>query len=189
MEGVTTSPADDGFASGYQELAPALLAWSSLRLLGPLRRRIDPEDLVQEILTRAYHSRRTFDPARGSFRGWLFGVAHNTLKRALLDLQRSPVAQSTWASTTSPDLIQRVPADATSISRAVARNEAVTRFIEGAAALDETDRKILMYRALQGLSHAEIAERVGESVSLVEKRWQRLRDRVRQSGVRGLVQE
>lgn len=41
------------------------------------------EDLLAETWLQAFAARRTFDPARGSARGWLFGVAHNVLAQHL----------------------------------------------------------------------------------------------------------
>ncbi|WP_257039764.1 RNA polymerase sigma factor [Streptomyces sp. OV198] len=37
------------------------------------------DDLLAEAWLQAFAARRTFDPSRGSARGWLFGVAHNVL--------------------------------------------------------------------------------------------------------------
>lgn len=180
-------PSHVAFVAHYEELAPALHAWAALRIHGPLGRRIDPDDLVQEILARAYRGRATFDASRGEFRNWLFGIAHNVLKRWLLDLKRSPRTASTLATASGRDRLAEVPDDATSISRAVARDEAFSAFMERAGEFEEEDRKILMYRAIQGLTHPQIAERLGASVAFVEKRWQRLRDRVRDFGMRGLL--
>jgi RNA polymerase sigma factor (sigma-70 family) len=51
---------------------PALLPMSRLaRRLAP---HADPDDLVQDALSRAWHKRAQFDPARGTARTWLLAI-------------------------------------------------------------------------------------------------------------------
>jgi RNA polymerase sigma factor (sigma-70 family) len=40
-------------------------------------------DLAAETFTRAFEARRTFDPARGPAKAWLFGIAHHVLTASL----------------------------------------------------------------------------------------------------------
>lgn len=62
------------------------LVWESrVDLYAYLARRAPEaaEDLLSEVWVSAYRSQDTFDPARGSVRVWLFGIARNVLNRHL----------------------------------------------------------------------------------------------------------
>ena len=59
----------------YDEYGPALHRYA-FRFLGDAAR---AEDVVQEVLLRAWRNPDKVDPARGSPRGWLFTVARNVL--------------------------------------------------------------------------------------------------------------
>jgi RNA polymerase sigma factor (sigma-70 family) len=48
-----------------------------VRRVGP----IDAEELVAQVVLEAWAGRRGFDPERGDAGGWLFGIAHNVLRR------------------------------------------------------------------------------------------------------------
>ncbi len=66
--------ATEGFIRDLSgEHGPALLAWATRRL-GDDRA---AEELVQDVLVRAWRHQDQFDPSRGSERQWLFGIARN----------------------------------------------------------------------------------------------------------------
>ena len=75
------TPSSD-FATLYEPVAPALRAWAELRCRGPLGRAIDADDLVQEVCVEGLAALDRFDPERGAFRPWLFGVATRVGHRA-----------------------------------------------------------------------------------------------------------
>ncbi|MGI9557110.1 MAG: RNA polymerase sigma factor, partial [Solirubrobacterales bacterium] len=58
---------------------------------GLLRDRTAAEDVTAIAFERAYRKRRRFDPARGSRRAWLFGIARNA---ALDELRRRSRTQA-----------------------------------------------------------------------------------------------
>src|SRR6476469_9533719 len=58
---------------------------------GYVARRVGPDlgrDLAAETFTRAFAGRKRFDGERGEPRGWLFGIAHNLLRRHYRDEDR-----------------------------------------------------------------------------------------------------
>jgi DNA-directed RNA polymerase specialized sigma24 family protein len=61
----------------------------------------------------------------------------------------------------------------------VSRDETLAAFVVHVQTLSDEDRRMLMYRGLEGLPHDEVARLMGLSTDVAAKRWQRLRDRLR----------
>ncbi|MCC7013123.1 MAG: sigma-70 family RNA polymerase sigma factor [Planctomycetes bacterium] len=161
----------EGFAGLYARCAPALLVWARIHLPDGLRARLDPEDVLQETLARAWRQFETFDPARAAFRAWIFGIARHVLFESLHRLSAAPAnaqqcATGAWS---------RLPDEATSLTRALARREALASFSRRVAALPREDQRLLLYRGLEERSHEEIAQLLTTSPAAAAKRWQRLR--------------
>jgi RNA polymerase sigma factor (sigma-70 family) len=74
--------------------------------------------------------------------------------------------------------LANLPDEATSVSRRAARDEGLRRFIDRLQDLDDADRRLLLYRGLEDLSHAEIGGLLHLSRDAVEKRWQRLQKKI-----------
>ena len=166
------------FAALYQRLAPRLFLWCTLRVPAPLRARLDPEDLMQEIWVRALDGLERFDGTRARFRSWLFGIAANTLAENLrrLYLRRREVGTDQR----DPDSpLADLPADVTSVVQQVARSERLHRLLAAAAQLEVADQRLLLHRGVEGLPHAEVAHLLGISSDAAEIRWRRLRERLR----------
>jgi len=165
-----------GLAKLYEDVAPALYAWACLRIRPSLRGRIDPEDVLQEVWLRALEAERPRDALDASFRPWIFGVAKNVLLEALRKTERG--RGEGVGSSTRQSLVNALPDQATAISRRVAGDEVLRLFIESARALPDKDRMILLHHGFEGLSHSEVATRLGLPRDAVAKRWQRLRTRL-----------
>lgn len=165
--------AASNFTALYTRMAPALFAWARLRILPELRKEVDPEDLVQEVCFRAYEKFATFQPDRAVFRAWLFGIANNVLRESLRRLRRRPDQKEVSPRVTSPE-IEQVPDSVTSVSRRIARDEAIRSLIDDIEKFSEEDRRLLLLRGIEGLKHAQVAELLGLSLEAVEKRWQRV---------------
>ncbi len=165
------------FVSLFQAVALPLHAWAVVRLVSTIRKLVDPEDLVQEICCRAYERFSTFEPSRGSFRAWVFGIAYNVLKETMTRGSR-PGDRANYPARSSAPGISAVPDETTSVLRRVARDEAFAQFLARVLELDEEDRRMVLYRGLEGMTFPEIAALTGASLSAVEKRWQRLSSRL-----------
>ena len=90
------TPEDRGlqqFATAFAAAAPSLLAWAHCRIRGDLQKRLEAEDLVQEVGMRACLRRGEYDPARGNFRQWLFGFANRVWLETLRELGRDPLGR------------------------------------------------------------------------------------------------
>jgi RNA polymerase sigma-70 factor (ECF subfamily) len=161
----------EGFAELYRRVAPAVAVWSRLHVHEGLRARLDPEDVLQETLTRAWQRFDEFDPERSSFRNWLFGIARNVLLEAFRKLSSASAVRSNASTLT----LSVVPDTATSITRDVARRESLRSFAERVRALPREDQRLLLYRGLEERTHDEIARLLNVSPDAAAKRWQRLR--------------
>ena len=162
-------------AALFERLSPAIHTWATLRLPRGAWRPIEPEEVVQEVWVRALDRIQTFDPQKGSFRMWMFGIAG----RSMLDLLRK--ASRTRAVGESKDgsqAMQDVPAHCTTASRRLVRDESLGRVIDKLLLLSSDEKRLLIYRGLEGLPHEVVAERMGLSPEAAGKRWQRLRDRL-----------
>ncbi|MEM8710451.1 MAG: sigma-70 family RNA polymerase sigma factor, partial [Planctomycetota bacterium] len=150
--------------------------WIGLRLGPKLRLEVDPEDVLQEVACRAFARRATFDPTRGPFRAWIFGIARNLLLSSLEQLTVSGRADREWLSTGG---LATVPDGATSVSQRILRDDSIARFLAHVETLPDDDRTMVVRRGLAGQEHGEVAAALGIEPSTAAKRWSRLRDRLR----------
>ncbi|MEO6593589.1 MAG: RNA polymerase sigma factor [Planctomycetota bacterium] len=166
----------------YPPLAPALHAWACLRLQPDERPRLLPEDLTQEVWLRAFQIFDTFDPSVTSFRAWLFSVAKNVLLEARRRSRRAGAEHAAHGSSTRLASLDQVPLEVTSVTRRVAKDDELRRFVEKLGELDDIERQTVLHCGLEELSLEQAAARLGESYAATAKRWRRLRDRLRTWG-------
>jgi RNA polymerase sigma-70 factor (ECF subfamily) len=172
------------FAELYERIAPSLYAWASLRIRAAMRAHVDPQDVVQEVWVRAWRSFPKFDPDRQAFRPWIFRIGKNVMLEAFRRMQRaSPAALGAPGPTTRLLKLHDIPDSATNVSRRLARDEGIQRVLAWVDALDEEERKLFLYCGLEGLSYAEVSERMQVHHETIAKRWQSLRARIGQFGV------
>ena len=163
------------FGELVERLAPALLTWARLRIRPAWRAHIDETDVVQEVWCRAWRAFPDFDADEVPFRYWVFRIAKNVLLEASRKLRAAGPAAGT---TTRLLMLTQVPDEATGLTQRVRRDETLERFADWARELSEEDRKLLVHVGLEGLPHAEAAERLGVGVEALSKRWQRLRAKI-----------
>jgi len=176
MPGSPGGPDAAAFARELEAAAPALMGWARLRVRPELRSMLDPEDLLQEVGCRAFAMAHAYDPGRASFRQWLFGIANNVLLEALRELGRRPLTRDPGPDRTGfSDAIAAI----TTITRKVARDELIGRFLAQMDALEAEDRDLLLHHGLEELPYPEVARLLGLQEDAVRKRWQRLREKLR----------
>ncbi|MFY9344924.1 MAG: sigma-70 family RNA polymerase sigma factor [Planctomycetota bacterium] len=161
----------EAFLRLHRELHDDLCAWAEVQLQAPLRRRIDPEDLVQEVWSRAYQAFRAYDETRGPFRAWLFGIAYHVLHQQLRTWRRR------WRREGEAGSLDAVDGRTSIVSRLV-RTERATRLVHLVESLSGDDRALVIHRGIEGLPHAEVAARLGVTAATAETRWRRLRGRL-----------
>lgn len=132
--------------------------------LAILTNRDEAEDLTQEIFLSLHDHNRAFDAARGSLGAYLTTL---TRSRAIDKLRggsrRVRILRSQWES--EPVM----PAPATPMDEASSRETAV-RVRQALGELPENERRALELFYYQGLTQAEIAERLGAPLGTV-KSW------------------
>jgi RNA polymerase sigma factor (sigma-70 family) len=117
----------------------------------------DVEDAVQDVFERVHTALRFGREMPLSLRVWLYRIARN---RCIDELRRRP-----------PAAIDMFAASRTPVcdTNAVAERRAdVARLVADLRELPEQQRSALLMRELQGLSHTELAEVLGISVSAVK---------------------
>jgi RNA polymerase sigma factor (sigma-70 family) len=170
-----------------ERVMPALCGWARLRVQQPLRSRVDPEDIVQETWLRALLTFHQYDASRGSFRGWIFGIAKHVLLQALETARGSGTPAS--GSTENLRAIRSVADTATSLTRRASASDAVRLFLERALSLGEDDQMLTILCGLEGLTSAEAAKRLGIGEDAAKKRWQRLRNEFAAQGLSRVLLE
>ena len=132
------------------------------RLIGRMVRDVDlVPDIAQESFIRAY---RAIPQFRGdsAFYTWLYRIAVNTAKKALMELKRDPlVFETALASRDEDDETSRVEnelSDGETPESILASKQIAGAVNAAIEALSEDLRQAIVLREIEGLSYEEIAE-------------------------------
>ena len=152
------------------------------RLIGRMVRDVDlVPDIAQETFSRA-------DRAIPQFRGdsafytWLYRIAVNTAKKALMEIKRDPVVtESALASRDDDDETSRVEnelSDGETPDAILASKQIAAAVNSAMAALSEELRQAITLREIEGLSYEEIAELMNCPIGTVRSRIFRAREAI-----------
>lgn len=122
----------------------------------------DAEDIVQEVFTQAWRQVSRYDPARATVVGWLLMM---TRTRAI-DRIRARKARPVGSDTMVPDLADPVAGQ----ESAAITSEAAERVSAALQELPEAQRTAIELAYYQGLTQADIAERLREPLGTVKTR-------------------
>jgi len=154
------------------------------RLIGRMVRDVDlVPDIAQETFIRAY---RAIPQFRGDsqFYTWLYRIAVNTAKKALVGLKRDPiVTESARASRDDDDETSRVENELTDgeTPEAVLASKEIAAAVNAAIeALSDDLRQAITLREIEGLSYEEIAELMDCPIGTVRSRIFRAREAIAQ---------
>ncbi|NUZ06969.1 RNA polymerase sigma factor RpoE [Piscinibacter koreensis] len=152
------------------------------RLIGRMVRDVDlVPDIAQETFIRAYRAIPQFR-GESAFYTWLYRIAVNTAKKALLELKRDPLVtealrtpreEGDETSRTENELTTGETPDAVLASKQIA--DAVNFAIE---ALSDDLRQAITLREIEGLSYEEIAELMNCPIGTVRSRIFRAREAI-----------
>lgn len=151
----------DAVMSLYDRFAPVLLA-VAMRIAGG---RAEAEDIVQEVFARAWREAATFDRARGSAVAWLVTLTRN---RAI-DAVRSRKRRTRHEDDQTREEPAVVPPSSTP-ELAVVDAERAAAVRVALESLRPEQRQVLELAYFSGLSHSEIAERLGQPLGTVKTR-------------------
>jgi RNA polymerase sigma-70 factor, ECF subfamily len=123
---------------------------------GLLRDRSAAEEVTATAFEKALRARDRFDPARGSARGWMFGIARN----AAYDELRRRTRQAELKE--GPMTEDRVSPGPDELAESAARRDVVRSAMTD---LDDRERELVVLKFHAGLSHDEIGEVMGISAT------------------------
>lgn len=165
-----------------ERLRPYLEAVARAVLKGRLAGKVDPADVVQQSLLASVERFAQFEgETPAELQRWLVAIVRNEAKNLLrywhqdkrLVAAEDAVAGSRAIKPTDDGASTRLPAGEPSPSRLVAAREEASRMLATLDRLPSEQRTILTLRHFEGLSHAEIAERLGRTPDAIRQAWVR----------------
>jgi len=153
------------------------------RLIGRMVRDSDAvADIAQESFIRAYRALPQF---RGdsAFYTWLYRIAVNTAKKALVDMRRDPLITDSARASSGDDDDETSwrgsePTDAETPEAVLASKEIAATVNAAIEALSEDLRQAITLREIEGLSYEEIAELMQCPIGTVRSRIFRAREAI-----------
>jgi RNA polymerase sigma factor (sigma-70 family) len=158
----------DSFTAVYDRYVQDIHRYAAGRLDGQ-----SAEDVAAETFCVAFDRRDRFDPARGSLRPWLFGIATHL------------VAQHRRKEARHYQALGRMRRDRSAeghdsrVAAAVTAQGMQPQLAKALAGLSRGERDVLLLVALAQLSYEEVAEALGISPGTVGSRLSRARTKVK----------
>ena len=152
------------------------------RLIGRMVRDSDlVQDIAQESFIRAYRALPQFR-GESAFYTWLYRIAVNTAKKALVDMKRDPV--TTYTSLQGSDDDDETyrggmePTDGETPEALLASKEIAATVNAAINALSEDLRQAITLREIEGLSYEEISDVMNCPIGTVRSRIFRAREAI-----------
>lgn len=147
------------FESLSREVRGRLVAFVQSRLGQPLRGKLDPEDVVQETLLRAFEAVEAFRGADvEDLWKWLASIAEHLIWNA----SRKRSLKETSLTLEGAD-------HGVSPSRGLRRKERLARLERSLSSLQREQREVIVLAKIEGLKAKEIAERLGRTEEAVRQ--------------------
>jgi len=155
------------------------------RLIARMVRDVDlVQDIAQESFIRAYRAMPQFR-GESAFYTWLYRIAVNTAKKALVDLKRDPLVTESARASANDDVdetsrVERELTDGETPEAVLASKEIAQAVNAAIEALSEDLRQAITLREIEGLSYEEIAELMNCPIGTVRSRIFRAREVIAQ---------
>jgi RNA polymerase sigma-70 factor, ECF subfamily len=150
----------EAFSGLFRKYSRRLAVLIYYKLGEELRGSREVDDFLQETLLRAFRDIGQFHyRAPGSFLSWLSSIADHVI----VDAARYEGRERRRAAELVPLSQGPEPADTKTPSRLLAQKEDVARLLERLDALPADYRQAILLAKIEGLSTAELAERMGRS--------------------------
>ena len=151
------------------------------RLIGRMVRDVDlVEDIAQETFIRAYRALAQFR-GEAQFYTWLYRIAVNTAKKALMDLKRNPTVSENSFKSDDDDETSPLENELTSSEtpETLLAGKEIAQMVNTAMeALPEELRQAITLREIEGLSYEEISEVMNCPIGTVRSRIFRAREAI-----------
>lgn len=151
-------------ASGDRTALRVIYDAEAPRMVGVARRMLRRQDLaeeaVQDTFMRVWRAARSFDPQKGAARSWLYAILRNSALSILRDESRftSDEDAADQAAPMTESALARLP-EASALRRCLEQ-------------LDPSRRSVVILSYVHGLSHGEMAGKLGVPLGTV-KSWAR----------------
>ncbi len=152
------------------------------RLVGRMVRDTDlVQDIAQETFIRAYRALPQFR-GESAFYTWLYRIAVNTAKKALVEKKRDPlVFEGAMVSTEDgeePSRVENELSDGETPETVLAGRQVAATVNAAIDALSEDLRQAIVLREIEGLSYEEIADVMNCPIGTVRSRIFRAREAI-----------
>ena len=153
------------------------------RLISRMVRDVDlVPDIAQETFIRAYRALPQFR-GESAFYTWLYRIAVNTAKKALVELKRDPLVTETALASRRDDedetsRVENELSDGETPDALLASKEIAAAVNAAIEALSEDLRQAVTLREIEGLSYEEIAQVMNCPIGTVRSRIFRAREAI-----------
>ena len=152
------------------------------RLVGRMVRDVDlVPDIAQETFIRAYKALHQFR-GEAQFYTWLYRIAVNTAKKALMEMRRSPIITESALHNRSDDdetsVIEQELITQETPETVLAAQEIAQAVNAAMEALPEDLRQAVTLREIEGLSYEEISQAMDCPIGTVRSRIFRAREAI-----------
>lgn len=164
----------EALAAFIETVRYQLMAFIERQLGAGLRRKVEADDIFQEVSAEAVRSLKDIDLADRDPFGWLCQVA----ERRIVDAHRHffgaqkrdagrEVGLGSPGDSNSPGLLNLLVASMTTPSAAFSRNVREARLLDALAELPKDQREALRMRYIENLPSKQIAEKLGRTDAAV----------------------
>jgi len=148
----------------FEKYRRRLIVLVHSKLATDARQFSDVEEVVQEVYVRAFRDLDRFSyQSPGSFLRWLSAIADHAIVDRVRYRNRARRAGEEVPFRSESNPAGPEPADSKTPSRLLAQQEAVERLIARLDLLPEDYRQAIVMAKIEGLTTAEMAERLGKS--------------------------